>query len=128
MQSTNCLNVTWSDALSLHLKMSVHMGGFSCLPLMCLQCGYWKDLLELLDRLCVGEEEWAARIEALKKRVKGANHESRKAAKKERLKEWRTALRSIKDAEGRDAAKVERAAGNAGNPDAHACLRPVQIS
>lgn len=88
--------------------------------LVCLQCGYWKDLLELLDRLCVGEEEWAARIEAQEKREKGANHEARKAAKKERLKEWRTSLRSIKDADGRNAAKAERAAANAGDLFIHA--------
>lgn len=88
--------------------------------LVCLQCGYWKDLLELLDRLFVGEEEWAARIEAQEKREKGANHEARTAAKKERLKEWRTSLRSIKDADGRNAAKAERAAANAGDLFIHA--------
>ncbi len=82
---------------------------------ICLQSGYWKDLLELLVRLCVGEEEWAARAEAIAKRIKGANHASRKKAKKERLKEWRTSVRSIKDADDRQAAKTARAETKAGS-------------
>ena len=86
---------------------------------VCLQCGYWKDLLEILVRLCVGEEEWEARVEAAEehKDCKGVNVKPRKAAKKERLKEWRTSLRSLKDPDARQAAKSERAAANAGwNP------------
>ncbi|BDA46330.1 Uncharacterized protein L728 [Coccomyxa sp. Obi] len=80
-----------------------------------VKCGYWKDLLEILVRLCVGEEEWAARVKAAEKHKisKGDNVESRKAAKKERLKEWRTSLRSLKDSDAREAAKSERAAANA---------------
>lgn len=78
-------------------------------------------------RLCVGEEEWAARVEEAEKHKtsKGVNVVPRKAAKKERLKEWRTSLRSLKDADARQAAKSERAAANAGwNPPPPSCLTP----
>jgi len=81
-----------------------------------MQCGYWKDLLELLDRLCVGEEEWTRRVRlaSLHSFHKGKNHEARKLAKKDRLKEWRTSVRAPNTKEGRDAMKAERAAANAG--------------
>lgn len=81
-----------------------------------MQCGYWKDLLELLDRLCVGEEEWTARVELanVARFQKGKNHENRKLAKKDRLKEWRSSVRAPNTKEGRDAMKAERAAANAG--------------
>ncbi len=94
--------------------------------ILCLQCGYWKDLLELLVRLCVGEEEWAERAEAEEQRMgsKGANHASRKAAKKQRLKEWRTSLKSIKRADKRAAAKTSRAKSNTGTLSA-SCYLPL---
>ncbi|KAK9829195.1 hypothetical protein WJX72_004438 [[Myrmecia] bisecta] len=59
-----------------------------------VKVGYWKDLLLLLDRSCMGEEEWAGREQAAAHRManKGANHWPRKHAKKARLAAWRERL------------------------------------
>ncbi len=61
-----------------------------------VQVGFWKDLLQLLQRLCVGEDDWneAARQKSLLKVRKGANREERRAGKLQRLRERKAALES----------------------------------
>ncbi|CAL5227769.1 g10789 [Coccomyxa viridis] len=61
-----------------------------------VKVGFWKDLLQLLQRLCVGEDDWneAARQKSLLKVRKGANREERRAGKLQRLRERKAALES----------------------------------
>ena len=61
----------------------------------CVQVGFWKDLLQLLLRLCLGEDGWkaAAEHEAERKISSGANRKERRAAKLRRLREWQASLK-----------------------------------
>ena len=61
----------------------------------CVQVGFWKDLLQLLLRLCLGEHGWeaAAEQEAERKMSSGANRSERRAAKLKRLREWQASLK-----------------------------------
>ena len=62
-----------------------------------VQVGFWKDLLQLLQRLCVGEDDWneAARQKSLQKLRKGANREERRVGKLQRLRERKASLISF---------------------------------
>ena len=67
-----------------------------------VQVGFWKDLLQLLLRLCLGEHGWkaAAEQEAGRKmssrgsRTLRGNRKERRVAKLKRLREWRASLKT----------------------------------
>ena len=83
---------------------------------LCVQVGFWKDLLQLLQRLCVGERGWssAAKEEAARELSSGSNRKQRRLAKQKRLHEWQASLRRPADPE--TAAQQEAAGKGAGRP------------
>ncbi len=62
-----------------------------------MQVGFWKDLLQLLLRLCLGEDDWneAARQKALQQTRKGANRDDRRVGKLQRLRVRKASLVSF---------------------------------
>ena len=75
-----------------------------------MQVGFWKDLLQLLQRLCVGEDDWneAARQRALQKVCKGANRTERRAGKLQRLRERKASLESYARGAQQETASARR--------------------
>lgn len=80
------------------------------------QVGFWKDLLQLLQRLCVGEDDWneAARQKALQQSSKGANRTERRAGKLRRLRERKAALTSFAHLETGSARRSNQSGGEPG--------------
>ncbi len=83
-----------------------------------VQVGFWKDLLQLLQRLSLGERGWtsAAKEEAARKLSSGSNRKQRRLAKQKRLHEWQASLRRAADPEK---AAQQEAAGKAASRPAH---------
>ena len=73
-----------------------------------VQVGFWKDLLELLRRLCMGEAEWEAKeSEGGQKRGYGAHRQDRRLAKRQRQREWQASLREARQAAGEGTASAD---------------------
>ena len=62
---------------------------------MPVQVGFWKDLLQLLQRLCVGEVGWQAGAEQGKAQrwSSAETRKKRRLGKQERLREWKASLK-----------------------------------
>lgn len=78
--------------------------------------GFWKDLLQLLDRLCIGEDQWEAAVEQdkMRKSFKGGNRKQRRMAKHKRLKDWKATLQEATESssigQGKSSANGSKAA------------------